>query len=282
MGCLNDRSFEHWFGNIHLSGPCNRACYFCIGQHMMALDAMNNLKKWPLENIEAFVAQCKARGVKDVNLTGSNTDPLLYRWHHVLTTYLRRKLPGVKLGIRTNGVMTDKFEKLAHLYDKGSVSITSFDPKVYAATMGHGAPPDVERILGFMKELKVNVVLCPETVGGDLFETLAELERMGVRKINVREPYGQTHIGDPLAGVLERDGTVLDMPAYRLGGASVTYWDVHYVAVSSVNLFAQGRISEEYSVTGGHAPTGIVRDQSHFGQGRQQEQWLTLKRRSHA
>lgn len=56
MGCLNsDGSFSHWFGNIHLSGPCNRKCYFCIGQHMMALDGENNLDTWPLKNIDGFV-----------------------------------------------------------------------------------------------------------------------------------------------------------------------------------------------------------------------------------
>lgn len=64
MGCLNyNKGFEHWFGNIHLSGPCNRACYFCIGQHMMAVDAENNLNTWPLLGIEEFVVLCQQAGI---------------------------------------------------------------------------------------------------------------------------------------------------------------------------------------------------------------------------
>lgn len=53
----------------------------------------------------------------------------------------------------------------------------------------------------------------------------------------------------------------------------VTYWDVHYVEVESVNLYANGLVSETYPVTAGHHPTGFVLDQSHFGVGRQSEQW---------
>jgi hypothetical protein len=59
MGCLNDEGqFSHWFGNIHLSGPCNRSCYFCIGQHMMGLDQENSLKRIPT-NIGKFLRECR-------------------------------------------------------------------------------------------------------------------------------------------------------------------------------------------------------------------------------
>ncbi len=75
MGCLNDEGqFPHWFGNIHLSGPCNRSCYFCIGQHMMALDKENNLNKTP-ENLGRFIGECTERKVKEVCITGTNTEP---------------------------------------------------------------------------------------------------------------------------------------------------------------------------------------------------------------
>src|SRR3990172_9472637 len=106
MGCLNaGRDFSHWFANIHLSGPCNRSCYFCIGQHMMGLDAYNNLDKWPLDGIDEFVRRCQAHGVHEVNLTGTNTDPLLYKHVKELKTCLADKLGGVVLGIRSNGVL---------------------------------------------------------------------------------------------------------------------------------------------------------------------------------
>lgn len=282
MGCLNSgQGFSHWFGNIHLSGPCNRSCYFCIGQHMMALDSFDNLDVWPLTGLDEFVQRCRARGVGDVNLTGTNTDPLLY--HHVedLIIYLRRALPGVKLGIRTNGVLALKHPERWRFFDKASISVTSMDPAIYRATMGQGEPPDIAAILRIKPgmDVKANVVLCQETRWPDVAKTITGLERMGIRRINLREPYGQPHVGDPFAGRHARpDGYRLGMPIYRVGKAEVMYWDVHYVEVESVNLYASGHISEDYPITRGHDDaTGDVRDQSQFAQGRHREQWVQIR-----
>lgn len=287
MGCLNSTgAFAHWFGNIHLSGPCNRACYFCIGQHMMALDPLNVLDSWPLPGFDAFVEACRARGVREVNLTGSNTDPLMYRHHAKLTAALRAALPGCVLGLRTNGALAEREYATWRLYDKASISLTTFDPDLYVRTMGCGKPPDVAAILAIRPEMpvKVNVVLCPEVLrwepifGGDLYKTLRHLCDIGVRKVNLREPYGQPHIGDPFAcgdGWIEQVATRLGMPVYSYHGMEVMYWDIHYVEVESVNLYASGRVSETYPITKGHAPDGLVLDQSHWAKsGRQQEQWL--------
>src|SRR5437762_5702074 len=104
MGCLNSEGqFFHWFANIHLSGPCNRACYFCIGQHMMELDPLNNLNLWPLKNIDEFLDCCLDKDVNEINLTGSNTDPLLYNHIPELKAYLEENIPNLIFGIRTNG-----------------------------------------------------------------------------------------------------------------------------------------------------------------------------------
>lgn len=276
MGCLNSTGqFNHWFGNIHLSGPCNRACYFCIGQHMMALDPLNNLDKWPLDNLVSFITTCRERRVREINLTGSNTDPLLYRHHAELTTTLRNELPGARLGIRTNGVVAERMPEVWSLYDKASVSVTSLDPKIYRATMGIGKPPDIRAILALKSEMpvKVNIVLCPETVNsGDIEKTLDALVEAGVRVVNLREPYGQPHLGTPLTNPV---GERLGMPRYDWRGMDVTYWDVHYVEVESVNLYANGRVSETYPITKGHAPCGSVRGQENFqSSGRVRQQWL--------
>lgn len=276
MGCLNSHGqFAHWFGNIHLSGPCNRSCYFCIGQHMMVLDRLNTLDSWPLPGIEAFVDECLTRGVTEVNLTGSNTDPMLYKHLPALNDYLRNRIPGLVLGLRTNAVKANY--PWWHLFDKGSVTICSFDPDIYRAMMGKGSLPDIEEIIAYTRSwsaLKVNIVLGPENIN-DLMNTLEKLRIAGVDKVNVREPYGQPHIGNPIS--LEQAGEFLGMPYYWMGPMRVTYWDVHYVHVESVNLYASGRVSVTYPITKGHAPTGEVHDQSHFPGGRIQEQWLGLK-----
>lgn len=276
MGCLNSTgSFSHWFANIHLSGPCNRKCYFCIGQHMMDLDGLDTTGTWPLPGWEDFIDRCAGRNVKEVFLTGTNTDPLLYKHTQTLIDVVHNRL-GVPCGIRTNAVAN---LDLLRFYDKGSITICSTNSTIYRKMMGQGSPPDLARIVEATKNwssMKVNIVLGPEN-RTDIHHTIADLGRAGVKRINVREPYGQPHQGNPLWAHREIDGR-LGMPVYHLHGAEVTYWDVHYVEVESVNLYANGRVSEDYPITRGHSPEGTVKDQAQFPGGRIQEQWVSEKR----
>jgi organic radical activating enzyme len=282
MGCLNSEGkFLHWFGNIHLSGPCNRSCYFCIGQHMMALDKYNNLSTFPLDNINNFVEECSARGIREVNLTGSNTDPLLYERIPQLKLFLRSRLGAhFKFGVRTNGALIPSRQSDWNCFDKASISLPSLNSAIYKSMMGSGEPPDLDRILAISqgKAIKINIVLGPENVKSrDLMATLLELARIGIKTVNLREPYGQPHIGDPLAmWGHEPFGYLYGMPRYDFAGMQVVYWDVHYVEVESVNLYANGVVSINYPITKGHDPKrGAVLDQSNFvTSGRRQEQWL--------
>lgn len=276
MGCLNsNQGFRHWFGNIHLSGPCNRECYFCIGQHMMALDALNTLDTWPLPGLDNFVTECRRHGVTEVNLTGTNTDPLLFKHHAKLTAYIRKTIPGVSLGIRTNGALITSKPDIWRLYDKASITLPSFDQAVYLKQMGKGTVPDIKTILGMGGPIpKVNIVLGPEN-RCDITDTLSHLAKLGIRKVNLREPYGQPHVGNPLEKLVARAGTVFGMPMYNWCGVNVVYWDVHYVHVESINLYAQGRVSVTYPITKGHDESGTVFGQDHWKErGRHREQWV--------
>ena len=288
MGCLNaGQGFQHWFSNIHFSGPCNRACKFCIGQWMPGQDSNNNLSVSPLTNIDLFLAELREREIKEINLTGTNTDPMLYRYTPDLIKYLREQHEGVVIGVRTNGALILQQLEVWNLYDKASISITSFDKDIYKATMGNGTPPDIAKIveLSQNKNLKVNIVLTPEVLSGnepDLVNTLNVLQQAGVTRVNLREPYGQKHIGDPVKKILgtEPAGERLGMSFYNFKGMDVMYWDVHYVHVESVNLYADGHISIQYPVTLGHSDDlGYVRDQqwhekNYTGEGRQRSQWV--------
>lgn len=276
MGCLNSKGqFNHWFGNIHLSGPCNRRCYFCIGQHMMALDSLNNLNKWPLAGLDGFAESCDQHEVFSVNLTGTNTDPLLYNHISKLRDWMNDRMPMVPLAIRTNGILWSRPDKRQEfmLFDKASVTVCSLNSKINAAMMG-GPPPPIADILetcGPKMDIKVNIVLGPENYE-EIPYTLRMLESMGCLRVNLREPYGQPHVGCPIKE--EFVGDVLGMPLYRIGDMDVLYWDVHYCEVESINLYANGRISEDYPITRGHDPSGMVLDQTNFQQGRMREQWL--------
>ena len=184
MGCLNsNQGFSHWFANIHLSGPCNRSCYFCIGQHMMALDSINNLNQWPLLSFEKFIEECENRHVRDVYLTGTNTDAMLYK--HAFK--LRSALPAyMRLGFRTNGVAIKGPESLKP-FDMGSVTLCSLNPKIYKAMMGNGTPPNINDIVMFSKmenieNLKINIVLGPENRLEDLLQTIDACEKLGLNE----------------------------------------------------------------------------------------------------
>jgi hypothetical protein len=241
---------------------------------MMALDPLNNLDEWPLRNFDKFIVLCGERCVSEVNLTGSNTDPLMYKHHASLTAALKEQIPNCKLGLRTNGAMAESHPEIWSLYDKASISITSFDADIYKATMGCGAPPNISALLKLKPEMpvKVNVVLCPEVMGEDIKRTLDILTDAGIKTVNLREPYGQPHLGSPLKNPT---GSRLGMPRYDWKGMDVTYWDVHYVEVESVNLYANGIVSETYPITKGHAPNGeVIAQQNWTRSGRQRPQWL--------
>lgn len=252
---------------------------------MPGVDPLNNLDSWPLKGLDEFIAECNSREISEVNLTGSDTDPTLYRHLDKLSEKLRSEIPNLRLGLRTNGIKFE--EEVWSLFDKASISVTSLNPQIYKKTMGGNRLPDVERINNFCKrnniDLKVNIVLCPELAEyGDLGITIKKLAQMGIERINLREPYGQPRIGDPLAfvGGMRPMPTVYGMQSYMYYNTRITYWDVHYVEVESVNLYANGNVSINYPVSSGHDPNvGIVLDQSNFNEsGRQFPQRVNKKK----
>jgi hypothetical protein len=245
---------------------------------MMALDKYNVLDKFPLDGLDEFVKQCQEKGITEINMTGSNTDPMLYQHTEKLKTYLLERIPKLFFKIRTNAVKNDL--ELLKLYNGGSITICSFDKEIYKQMMGQGTPPNIEKLLQATKhwtDFKVNIVLGDENVnGGDIHKTLAILEHYGVPKVNLREPYGQAHIGNPL----EKQsvcGNVFGNPCYYYeNGMIVTYWDVHYTEVESINLYANGVVSNTYPITKGHDPVnGKVIDQNQWTKGRHFKQWIS-------
>lgn len=286
-----------------MSGPCNRSCYFCIGQHMMTLDPLNNLHQWPLPGLEEFVQALCAKGIQEVNVTGSNTDPLLATNLEKLKDYLKDKLPNLIFGVRTNGVAIFSHPERWRLFDKGSISITSFDEDIYQRTMGQGKPPNLSCIQELClnncgpswDKVKINIVLCPELFEqtqldyedefrADILNTLYQLNRLGITRINLREPYGQPEIGSRFIELLDkqiefrRKSALFGNECWDYYGTEVVRWNVLYTEVESVNLYANGVVSTTYPVTQGCDPVnGKVEGQENFVRsGRVRSQWLTV------
>ena len=271
MGCLNDSDkWLHWFGNIHLSGPCNRRCFFCIGQHMMALDSFNTLDTWPLQNIDSFVEHCRIYDIDQVYLTGTNTEPLQYKHIPKLANVLRSE--EIALGIRTNA--TKNVSLLRH-FNKGSITVCFVDYAKNMWAMG-GPPPDLSEAAHYadLSQYKINMVLTSRTKMRDVKDMVELAKHWGITRINLREPYGQPHVGNPLGW---KDGTILQgtVPYGEIDDVVLFYWDVHVVGVRSVNLYANGRVSNTYPITKGHVENGIVESQGHFErEERHRKQWI--------
>lgn len=241
---------------------------------MMALDAYNVLDRWPLENLGGFMEECERHSVREIYLTGTNTDPMLFRH----CRELREALAKFTLGVRTNGVAIMANPERWECFDKASITICSLNPDVYRRMMGHGDPPPLKDILAMHgpSDIKINIVLGPENTNlrdGCVQDTLNELSLLGIKRVNLREPYGQPHVGDPLA-YKHKFGFAYGMPVHWWNGMMVTYWDVHYCEVESVNLYANGGVSIDYPITRGHSENGFVKEQALWNYGRHNAQWV--------
>lgn len=133
-------------------------------------------------------------------------------------------------------------------------------------------------------------MLCPEILEkdklghSDLEKTLRNLSRLNVERVNIRQPYGQPHIENPLGKLPAafNFNKIHGMDSYFYGHNDMllTFWDVHYVEVESINLYANGRIITDYPVTRGHSPNGIVQSQENFKEsGRVRFQWVTFDKK---
>lgn len=223
---------------------------------MKAVSHLDTLSTWPLPGWDRFISECKKSGVEHVSVTGTNAEPILFQHHVNLINDVCHRVPGAMVGIRTAGI---PFLPTVHLYDLVTLTFCSFDREIHAAMMGRADATDVQLFVDELEpeRLKVDIPLGRKNAGDDLERTLVTLAAMGIRRVNLRELYGQPHVSDPLSDRehFEPCGEIYGCPRYAIEGLTrpmvVTYWDVHYVRVGSINLFANGHVSKEYAVTKG-------------------------------
>jgi MoaA/NifB/PqqE/SkfB family radical SAM enzyme len=233
------------FANILLSGPCNLRCPYCIGRQVDPRLNQDNLGLFPPRNLAAFAALLRQHGVRQVVLTGTNTDPQLYRHEARLVTWLREQLPGVRLSLHTNGQLALSKMAVLNAYDRVSLSFPSFDPGTYERMTGSCRVPDLERILQEARvPVKVSCVVNEHNVG-QLEDFLTRCRALGVRRVVLRQLYGDTRRGDILPGQAPVS-TYRNNPVYDYGGMEVTYWRFEDTSSTSLNLFSNGSISSEY------------------------------------
>lgn len=236
------------FANILLSGPCNLRCPYCIGRQVDPRFNRDTLDRFPPRNLDRFIALLRRHNVRQVVLTGTNTDPQLYRHEARLVAWLRERLPGAQLSLHTNGQLALRKMAVFNLYDRVSLSFPSFDPDTYERMTGVRRVPDLERILREARvPVKVSCVVNEHNVGA-LSDFLVRCRALGVRRVVLRQLYGDTRAWDILPG-RSPISAYRNNPVYEVDGLEVTYWRFEDTTSTSLNLFSDGTISAEYLLT---------------------------------
>jgi MoaA/NifB/PqqE/SkfB family radical SAM enzyme len=239
------------FANILFSGACNAKCPYCIGKDIRKDRQVGNLGSWPLPGLEAFIDRVRQCGITQISLTGTNTDPQLYRHEEVLIGHLRASLPGVKLSLHTNGRLLLVKNTFA-LYDRMCVSIPSFHEATYTKMMGVPGVVDIGAVVRQSRiPIKLSCIVTPDN-RSEIQDYLERAGSMGIRRIVFRKPFGSTEKLERLVDVsgFERLGNFFGNPVFQSNGVEVTLWDFSATECSSVNLFADGTVWEGYALVG--------------------------------
>jgi len=233
------------FANILFAGPCNLRCPYCIGRQVDPELNRDNLDRFPLRNLETFVGLLRQHQVRQIVLTGTNTDPQLYRQEARLIGWLRERLPEARLSLHTNGQLALAKVDVLNLYDRAALSLPSFDPHTYEKMTGSRRAPDLAAILRSARiPIKVSCVINEHNVG-QLEPFLARCRDLGVRRVVLRQLYGDPRRWE-LPSNLTPVRTYRKNPVYDCGGMEVTYWRFDAATCTSLNLFGDGTISADY------------------------------------
>jgi molybdenum cofactor biosynthesis enzyme MoaA len=242
------------FANILFSGPCNARCPFCIGRQIDPALNEPNLDVFPPRNLDRFLSLVRGYGIRQVVVTGTNTDPQLYRHERKLLAVLRGELPtGTRISLHTNGLLALEMMEILNLYDRVSLSIPALEPEIYRRMMGVSKMPAMGAILARASvPIKVSCVVTDDNRGA-IPEFLAGCQAAGVGRVVLRKLMGEARSwGELILGGglgLVRRGMFRNNPVYDCGGMEVTLWDFATSRCRSINVFSSGDISDAYLLT---------------------------------
>ncbi len=241
------------FANILFSGRCNARCPYCIGRQVDPRLNEDNLRIFPPRNLDKLIALLWEQEIRQVILTGTNTDPQLY-WHEEKLLRLLREQthPATRLVLHTNGRLALHKIDIFNQYDRVSISFPSFNPVTYRKMMGVPHPPDLGEIMRQAAiPVKISCVVT-ETNTGELGDFLAHCLDLGVQRLVLRKLYAEKRSWKALfPGDLKlfKAGEYRGNPVYHYQGMEVTLWDFDDTESSSINLFSNGLISNRYLLT---------------------------------
>lgn len=241
------------FGNILFGGPCNQKCAFCIGQQHPSELSPRNHGDWPLKNLDWFVREMKSSATCRVILTGTTTDPQLYKHETKLLEYLRSEIQGCHISVHTNGLLALRKQAVFDQYDTATISINSFRPEAFKKIHGVSTMPDIGAIAAKTKpKIKLSCVLTPDNIH-EVEDYLAQAADLGVERVALRPAFFPNQNDTKRLPVLPKPLDQLSPisyhcsnPVFEINGMEVTYWTFDQTSGKSLNLFANGLLSDKY------------------------------------
>jgi pyruvate-formate lyase-activating enzyme len=257
------------FANLLFSGPCTARCPFCIGRQIDPRRNQPNLDRYPPRNLEALVRLVWQHSIRQVVLTGSNSDPQAYHHEARLLAHLRQALPpGTQLSLHTNGRLALRKMEVFNRYDRACLSFPSFDPRTYRQVMGVPGPIDLPAILQQARiPVKLSCVLAEQNLP-EIGVYLEQARRLGVRRVVLRKLYGDPRpwpeLIEPGTLGLQASGSYGGNAVYDYSGMQVTLWDFEQTQMHSLNLYSSGEIGTEYLLVETSGDPGRSPDVSTF------------------
>ncbi|MCP4400188.1 MAG: radical SAM protein [bacterium] len=235
------------FANILFSGPCNLRCPYCIGHNQTLRRMPENLNRFPLAGLDAFIEDLRRHEVRQISFSGTNTDPQLYKHEAELLACLRQNIPQVKISLHSNGLLALKKGETFNLYDRACISFPSFRPEVYRAMTGVSHMLDLAAIVKAAEiPLKISTLLTEENID-EVPSLIYRCRELGIFRLVLRKQYGATRNWN-----LFPDRTPVRYfggnPIYEFDGMEVTFWDFSASCVRCLNLFSDGSIGPEYQL----------------------------------
>ncbi|CAF0832645.1 unnamed protein product [Rotaria sordida] len=244
-----DTSKPFEFGNILFSGPCNQKCPFCIGHQLV--ETPKNLRKETLANLDEFISLIKQSETSKIILTGTRTDPQLYKYEEKLINRLRHDLPNVHISLHTNGLLAIPKIKTFRMYDSCTISINSFHPQTYYKLHGVKQMPNLKNILQQATNIpiKLSCILTEDNIH-QVEEYLQTAKKLGIKRIALRHLYGDDRRWPiPVFQNKQPIKYHQNNPVYDFDGLQVTHWIFDKTSGRSLNLFSDGTLSDEYLLT---------------------------------
>lgn len=257
---------DYSFANINLLGKCNANCYFCLGKDLIKeFSGKNHIEthfnNW--KNFNKFLDICNQFSIKNIYITGQNTDSLMYFYLEEIIDFLQEN--NFDVGLRTNGILAlDKIDIINKCNRRIGYSIHSLWDSTNKK-IGLPITPNWNEILEKTHKCRVSIVINRYN-----HEELSGLITFLSKFKNVKYIQVRCVSTDKREDLLFNDARIFNdlLKSYQskyeekesFKGASrfiilnkeVIFWKTIATNANSINYFTDGIISKQYFIVKGY------------------------------